>query len=460
LDVERSSFPIHPSPHPPTIRIHKSAVTGYNTRMSKLKSALSGLGRRTAEPPISWLMKIALDRPKLISLAAGFTDNPSLPVEQTREILDRILGCSKRGPSALQYGTGAGDALLRELTVERLRGQDNAPAGSVAHDAGRLVITHGSQQFLHMVGEALFDSGDIVLVEDPTYFVYLGIAQSRGMQCRGVRMESDGIDVAHLGETLERLKQSGELSRVKALYLVSYHQNPTGTTTSLAKKAAALKLLAEYERAAGHPIYLMEDAAYRELRFAGDDPASALTLPGAEERVIYSGTYSKPFATGIRVGFGLAPKEVFAVTMRIKGNHDFGTSNLPQQILREAIDSGLYEDHVQTLRKRYGRKAKAMLGALEKHCAGLAEWATPCGGLNVWARFPRKTPTGLKSRMFEETLNRDVLYVPGQLCYADDPSRRKPNREMRLSFGAASEARIREGIRRLGEAARATQNGR
>ncbi len=433
--------------------------------MSKLKSALSGLGRRTDEPPISWLMKVALDRPKLISLAAGFTDNPSLPVEQTRAVLDRILGCSKRGPSALQYGTGAGDALLRELTVERLRGQDCSTVGSSAHDAGRLMITHGSQQFLYMVSEALFDPGDIVLVEDPTYFVYLGIAQSRGMRCRGVRMEADGIDVAHLGETLERLKQDGDLPRVKALYLVSYHQNPTGTTTSLAKKAAALKLLAEYERAAGHPIYLMEDAAYRELRFAGDDPASALTLPGAEERVIYSGTYSKPFATGIRVGFGMAPKEVLSVTMRIKGNHDFGTSNLPQQILREAIDSGLYEDHVRDLRKRYGRKAKAMLGALEKHCGGLAEWATPCGGLNVWARFPRTRPTGLKSRLFEETLKRDVLYVPGPLCYgqprtAHEATRPKPTPAIRLSPGAASEARIREGIKRLGEAARATQNAR
>lgn len=58
----------------------------------------------------------------------------------------------------------------------------------------------------------------------------------------------------------------------------------------------------------------------------------------------------------------------------------------------------------------------------------------------------------MKSKLFEKTLERDVLYVPGQLCYADDPARTKPNSEMRLSYGAASEARIREGIRRLGEA--------
>jgi 2-aminoadipate transaminase len=74
-----------------------------------------------------------------------------------------------------------------------------------------------------------------------------------------------------LEKVLERLKKSGELRRVKALYLVTYFQNPTGATTSLAKKSAALKLLKKFERAAGHPIYLLEDAAYRELRFDHGD---------------------------------------------------------------------------------------------------------------------------------------------------------------------------------------------
>ena len=126
------------------------------------------------------------------------------------------------------------------------------------------MITHGSQQFLYILTEILFDTGDIVLVEDPSYFVYLGIMQSHGIRGRGIPMEADGIDLAHLEATLESLKKSGELPRLKALYLVTYHCNPTGTTTAATKKAAALKLLRRYEAAAGHPIYLLEDAAYRE----------------------------------------------------------------------------------------------------------------------------------------------------------------------------------------------------
>ena len=47
-----------------------------------------------------------------------------------------------------------------------------------------------------------------------------------------------------------------------------------------------------------------------------------------------------------------------------------------------------------------------------------------------------------------------MLYVPGELCYADDPSRDKPDHEMRISFGSASEENIREGIKRLGKVLR------
>jgi len=114
-----------------------------------------------------------------------------------------------------------------------------------------------------MLTECLCDSGDIALVEDPTYFVYLGIVQSHDFCCRGIRLAPDGIDLSHLEQTLESLRRRGELRRVKMLYLVSYSQNPTGITTSFVKKVAALATLKRFERAAGHPIYLLEDAAYR-----------------------------------------------------------------------------------------------------------------------------------------------------------------------------------------------------
>ena len=415
---------------------------------------LSELGRRTEEPPISWLMATALAQPHLISLAAGFTDGQSLPVKDARALLDELLRSPRTGQAALQYGTTAGDPTLRELTTRHLQSLDGQRNAGRTYSSDRMILSNGSQQMLYMVTEALCDPGDIVLVEDPSYFVYLGILQSHGVRARGVRMEKDGLDLKRLEAVLEALKRSGELRRVKLLYVVTYYQNPTGLTTSFAKKAGALKLLRQYERAAGHPLYLLEDAAYRELRFQGEDVKSSLAISGSHDRVIYAGTYSKPFATGVRVGFGLLPEPVLTAVLRIKGNHDFGSSNLLQQLLGRALASGRYEKHLTELRARYAHKARVMRKALLEHFPPEAEWWEPDGGLYFWARLPRHLSSGPKSQFFQKVLASGVLYVPGELCYADDPTRRKPNHEMRLSFGGATEANVRAGIARLGAVVR------
>jgi 2-aminoadipate transaminase len=419
--------------------------------MAKMKTyGLSALGRRTAEPAISWLMHATLAHPRLVSLAAGFTDSESLPVAEARGLLNDILRTPRTGRAALQYGTTLGDPTLRQLTARHLQRLDGVSSNPKAYSPERIIVTSGSQQLLYMVTEALCDPGDIVLVEDPTYFVYLGILQSHGIRARGVRLERDGLDLAHLEAVLARLRRSGELRRVKSIYLVSYYQNPTGVTTSFVKKRSVLSLLQKYERAAGHPIYLIEDAAYRELRFAGQDQKSALAVQGFADRMIFTGTYSKPFATGARVGFGSIPEPVFTTVVRIKGNHDFGTSNLLQQLLARALATGRYDRHLRLLQKRYARKALVMRRALAENFPRAIEWWEPTGGLYFWSRLPRGLATGTKSKLFQNALVHDVLYVPGELCYAEDPTRRKPNREMRLSFGGASEISIRKGIKRLG----------
>jgi len=392
-------------------------------------------------------MQLRLDRPKLISLAAGFTDSESLPVSEAAEILNEVLKPGKRGQTALQYGSTAGDPALRKRTLERVEKLDGARTG---YTPANVIITHGSQQLLYILTEALCDPGDIVLVEDPTYFVYLDILRSHGIRARGVRLTPDGMDLEHLDEVLGDLKRRGELKRVKMLYQITYFQNPTGWTSRYDRKAGTLELLRKYERAAGHPIYLLEDAAYRELRFAGDEMPSALAARKSRDRVLYAGTYSKPFATGARVGFGILPEPVLTAAVRIKGNHDFGTSNLLQHLLLRALETCKYETHVGKIQTRYRRKAQLMTAAIKSHFPGNVSWTEPRGGLYVWASAPPGKASGVKSKLFQTALARGVLYVPGELCYSDDPARRKPNRDMRISFGGAADGDIPIGIARLG----------
>ena len=397
-------------------------------------------------------MDLTLERPNLISLAVGFTDSETLPCGAVRELFNELLADETAARAALQYGSTAGLPELRELTARHVRELDRAHADASFYDPDGVVITNGSQQLLYLLTECLCDCGDIVLVEDPTYFVYMGIAQCRGLRCRTVRLTQNGLDLAQLERVLEELKNSGDLPKVKLFYAITYFQNPTGITTSLDNKRAVLELLRRYESAAGHPIYYIEDAAYRELAIEECAAVSALTLEEHASRVLYAGTYSKPFATGSRVGFGILPEPVRSAVLFAKGNHDFGTANLLQALLCRALKSGNYQEQLGRIRARYADKARILVSSIQKHFPAWVRWTRPTGGLYVWASLPEGMETGAESKLFQTALKREVLYVPGELCYAADPARPKPRTEMRLSFGGASNEAIAEGIARLGAA--------
>ena len=421
----------------------------------------SQLGQRTESPPILWLMRQALRQPNLISFAAGFTDNSTLPVGEIRQLIENILHDPNQARAALQYGANEGDQRLRQLTADRIDALDGR--ASQPSEANSVIITHGSQQLLYMLAEALCDPGDVILVEDPTYFVFLGIMQSRGIEARAIRIESDGLSIESLERVLQTLCRNGQIQRLKLLYSITYFQNPTGITTSLKKKQAAAELLRRYEPKAGHPIYYVEDAAYRELRFPNFQPPPSLLVDAdLRERVIYTGTYSKPFAAGIRIGFGLLPLELRKVVLNIKGNHDFGTAHLLQKILAEALapknhaedekqNSGAYADHLAKITEQYAQKGQAMFDAVQEHFPAQTTTAAPQGGLCLWTALPQKVKTGPQTAFFQEVLENGILYVPGEYAYADDPSRPKPSSEMRLSFGSAPLEQIKTGIERLGK---------
>ncbi len=408
--------------------------------MTNAPSHFSALARRSGEPPISWLMHLKLDRPDLISLAAGFTDNATLPVDEVQQITRRVLARPATARPALQYGTTLGSPPLRQQLLKRWQQQDGVNRRQAAVSADDLIVTNGSQQLLYLVSEALCDPGDVVLMEDPTYFVYLGIVEALGIQPRGFW----GIDA--LKQKLELLRRQRLLARLKFLYLVTYHQNPTGHTWSLEDRHETMAVVRHYEKLAGHPLYLVDDAAYRDLRFSGEDVASFKTLDPQNRRVIYTSTLTKPFASGFKIGYGILPPAVMQAVRRGKGNHDFGSANFPQVILERALAEGLYDRHREVIARGYRRKRDIMMGALR---GTPYRYAVPAGGLYIWLELPVKTRTGLRSQLFKRALDAGVLYVPGEMCYCHDPARPIPRHQIRLSYGAATASQIEEGMKLL-----------
>lgn len=395
-------------------------------------------------------MKLALEKRDLISLAVGFTDNETLPVAETSELIDRVLRKPQSARAALQYGTTQGLPSLRQELLRWWRQQDGFHAGGVSRliTADDFLVTNGSQQLLYLVSEVLCDPGDIVLVEDPTYFVYLGIVEAMGVRTFGF----DSLAV--LKSRFQFMKSHGLLPRLKLLYLVTYFQNPTGRTWSLEEKREAMRVVKHYERAAGHPIYILEDAAYRDLRFEGEDAPSFKSIDPGNKRVLYTNTLTKPFATGLKVGYGILPPAVMRSVLRAKGNHDFGTSNFAQTILARALAEGFYQQHVRKIAAAYRRKRDAMVEELRASFPSTARYEIPRGGLYVWVELSSRVKTGATSRLFRRAREAGVLYVPGEMCHCHDPTRRIPTNGMRLSFGAVPIAQIRRGVRLLADVIR------
>ena len=108
-------------------------------------------------------------------------------------------------------------------------------------------------------------------------------------------------------------------------------------------------------------IYLIEDAAYRELRYYGEEVPSLYALDEDGDRVIHAGTFSKPYSPGIRVGWGILPRRLVEPLLAQKGNVDFGSPHFNQVLMSTVMEMGLFDRHVAAVRESYREKLDATL---------------------------------------------------------------------------------------------------
>lgn len=410
----------------------------------------STMARRAATPEISWLMAQALEVPGLISLAAGFVDQASLPSELVLEEFKRIFACAETGAAALQYGTTQGDLGLRAKLLERYRA-DGVLAPGAGIDESHCLVGSGSQQILYLAAEALLDDGDIVLLEAPTYFVFLDTLRARSVRTIGIDTDEMGMRLDRLEESLDRLEASGELGRVKMLYLMSYATNPQGITLAPERRGALLERLRAY-REKGYPILLVEDAAYRGLCFETPSPEPIKRDDPENELVLYTESFSKSLAPGLRLGVGIGPESVMRKMADLKGGHDFGSTNLNQHLLRGLLESGGFDEHIETVRAVYRRKCDIVQSILAETFPAETAWLRPSGGLYTWVTLPKAFDTGVEGHVFQSAMKEKVLYVPGALCYSSDRAESRHCSSLRLSYGMIDEERLRTGCERLARA--------
>jgi 2-aminoadipate transaminase len=449
--------------------------------MSQSLTNFSQRRRWAADQAISFLMQQGVEHPHVVSLAAGLVDPGSLPVTEAIEAARDVLSDELRARSALQYGTTLGDLRLRQQLADYHSGLErtSTPAASRTVTADEIVCTTGSQQLLALLADALLDPGDICLVAAPTYFVFLGVLEGVGARAIALPADEHGLRMDALAAELQRLESVGELSRVKLIYVVSEFENPTGISLSVERRAELVEIAKHWSQRRGEKIYVLEDAAYRELHYMGQasslppvpsqaaesdgrleaypTPPSVWSFDTDGDTVIHAGTFSKSFSPGVRVGFGLLPRELRDAINDLKGNQDFGSANFNQHLLAELLASGRFAIHAEEVRAAYRVKRDAMLAAADEFFADLSgvSWVHPHGGLYVWMSLPPHVATGFDSPLFRRAVEvEQVMYVPGELCFAGSREQRQRN-HMRLSFGVQSPDGLREGMRRLSRAVRA-----
>lgn len=362
------------------------------------------------------------NRPEVVSLAGGMPPPDCLPLDLLSDIAGRLVLTD--AASSLQYGSAQGDALLRESVVEV------AEASGVRTHAADVVVTTGSQQALDLLARILLDPGDVVMVESPTYVGALGVFRSYEATVHHVATDADGMSPEDLRDAVAFHRAAGR--RVKMLYIVPNHGNPSGVTTPAARRDGLV------EAAADLGVLLVEDDPYSLLGFDGGPDASMHARH--PQGVVHLGSFSKTLAPGLRVGFAVAPPAVRDKLVLAAESAVLCPSAFSQRVVATYLREHPWREHVKGLRVMYRERCDAMITALRRHLPE-GRWQAPSGGFFVWVRLPQVDTAALLPR----AVNARVAFVPGSAFFADDGGRD----HARLSFCLPPPADIAEGVRRL-----------
>ena len=360
-------------------------------------------------------------RPGMISLGGGLPAPESFPVDELREVTDRIL--RERPTALLQYSTTEGAPELRAWVAERA-----AADRCRVVEPEQVLVTHGSQQALDLVAKVFLDPGVTVAIDEPGYVGAIQALSVFEPRFLPVPVDGDGLDVA----ALEALLAAGE--RPRLVYTVVNFQNPTGATLALDRRRRLAELAERYG------FLVVEDDPYHALRFAGEHLPSTAAWT---DNIVTLGTFSKLVVPGLRVGYVVAPLWLREGMAKVKQGADLHTSSWGQVLLAELVsEPGWLAEHVAELVEIYGTRAEALASAVERHLGDRFAFQRPDGGMFLWGRLAG----GVEARPFlAAALERQVAFVPGDAFYTGEPDRST----LRLSYATATPAELDEGARRL-----------
>lgn len=371
------------------------------------------------------ILKFTAD-PEVISFAAGNPAPEAFPTEDIARISADIF--QKDPVLALQYSISEGYTPLRELLKKQLE-QEHC----FDPQKDDLIITSGAQQANELSCKVLCNEGDTLICESPSFIGSLNAFRSYNVSLKGIEMKKGGMKTDVLEDVLK--SSSGQ----KLIYVIPNFQNPTGDTMSAEKRKAVYELACKYD------AVILEDNPYGKLRFAGEEVESIKSLD-TQGRVLYSGTFSKILAPGLRVGYIAGPREIIQKIIVCKQVSDVHTNIWAQLLCYRFMTECDMEKHYAGLREIYRKKCSLMLDNMDKYFSAKVTYTKPEGGLFIWATLP----DGSDMMDFCTKAVRDykIAVVPGTAFMINESEK---TNSFRLNFSTPTDEQIVRGVKILGD---------
>ncbi|MCM8710893.1 PLP-dependent aminotransferase family protein [Clostridium sp. SYSU_GA19001] len=341
------------------------------------------------------------------------------PINTFKNVINEVL--DRDGAEALAYQemlgySGLRDSINKYFWNEKL-------------DVENILIVSGAQQGIDIVSKAMININDNVIVEKPTYSGALSVFKGRRANIFEIDMEEDGINLKELRNILKK-------NKIKCFYLMSYFQNPTGSSYSLDKKLQLLEMAEEFD------FYIIEDDYLSELIYDRNIDYKSFKSLDNNDRVIYIKSFSKIFLPGIRIGYLICPDRFKEQIQSSKVDTDISTSSLMQRALQLYIEKGFWKEYIKDLNVIYKEKYEMMKGSLSSILGDKVQFNCPGGGLNFYVKIEEHINID-SINLFYKCREKEVLITPGVLFYK---SYKDGEKYFRLGFSKVKSDEICKGI--------------
>jgi DNA-binding transcriptional MocR family regulator len=356
----------------------------------------------------------------VISLARGVPSPEMFPVDDLLESSRHAI--VNDASTALNYGEPFGYLPLRQVLADE---------HGVAPE--QVVVMPGSLIGLNFLVSHFFVDGGRALVEAPTYDRMIGLLRESQVTVESVRRTDGGLDLDVVREAARRAPQPA------FLYVLPTFHNPTGHTLSLDDRCELVELALEYE------LLVVEDDPYGRLRIDGEPLPRVHDLfveRGGADLAIFSSTFSKTIAPGVRVGYLILPPRLVAPIQGRVTRAYVSPPLLAQAQVYEFLSHGYFDSHLESLRSTLRARRDALLEVLTEELGDVATWTRPEGGYFVWLELPGGVDS---TELNERARGEGVEFVPGSGFYPDA----RGASFGRLAYSFPSVEEIREGARRL-----------